>query len=283
MRPDIRSAIIILARVATFYMPRSIWNGTISFGMVSIPVKLYPATSDKDIALNELHTVCHTQMKRKRWCPHCDREVEADEVVKGYQYSKGQFVELTDEDFEKIPLPSKHTIDVAAFVEGEEIDPIYFDASYNIEPDEAGAKAFSLFMYALHERKMTAVAKVTLRKKEQLCALRPYGNLLILETLYYSDEVRVSQKEAPKESKLTDGEQKMALALVDLLKDEFKPQEYTDAYREALVELIEAKMQGKEVVQAPEAPARVVDLMDALRASLEQAKKQRGDKKREAG
>ncbi len=260
-------------------MPRSIWNGTISFGMVSIPVKLYPATSDKDIALNELHTVCHTHLKRKRWCPHCEKDVQGDEVIKGYQYAKGQFVELTDEDFEKLPLPSKHTIDVSAFVKGEDIDPVYYDSAYSIEPDEAGAKAFALFMYALHEKGMTGIAKITLRKKEQLCALRPSGNFLMLETLYYSDEVRVDSSKEPKTVKLTDQEQKMAKALVDLLAGDFQPGEYTDTYREALMEVIQAKLEGKEVVSAPESP-KVMDLMEALRKSLDEAKKKRTEERK---
>jgi DNA end-binding protein Ku len=256
-------------------MARSIWNGVVSFGLVSIPVRLSPATTSKDISFNELHSACKTRLKRQRYCPHCDRAVEGDEVIKGYEFSKGQYVEMTDEDFENVPIPSKHTIDVAAFVKGEEIDPIYFDSTYLLEPDEAGKKPFSLFMHALTEKGMTAIARITIRKKEQLCALRASGGNLMLETLFYPDEIRVELGKELPETKLTDQEQKMATALIDLLTTDFKPSEYSDTYRDALMEVIQAKLEGKEVVTQPETEPKVTDLMEALRASVEAAKKRR--------
>lgn len=257
-------------------MARSIWNGVVSFGMVSIPVRLSPATSSKDIAFNELHKTCHSRMKRVRTCPVCNKEVPGDEVVKGYEWAKGQYVELTEQDFESLPLPSKHTIEVDRFVKLEEIDPVFYESAYVLEPEEAAQKPWKLFMYALTEKGLTAIAKVTIRKKEQLCALRPFKGNLMLETLHYADEIKVDTQKELGEVKLTEQEQKMADALVDLLTGEFDPKEYQDTYREALMGIITQKLEGKEIVAAPEAPAtQVMDLMEALRASVEAAKKKR--------
>jgi DNA end-binding protein Ku len=257
-------------------MPRSIWNGVVSFGLVSIPVRLYPATTSRDIAFNELHSTCHSRLKRLRWCPVDKKEVPADEVIKGYEYTKGQYVELTEEDFESLPIPSKHTVEVGSFVKSEEIDPVYYDTSYVLEPEEAGKKPYALFMHALKSKDMVAVAHITIRKKEQLCALRPEKGNLMLETLFYADEIRVElDKELPS-VKITEQEEKMAEALVDLLKADFDAKEYKDTYREALMQVIEQKLEGKQIIQAaaPEA-TKVTDLMEALRASVEAAKKRR--------
>ncbi len=257
-------------------MPRSIWNGMVSFGLVSIPVRLYPATSSQDIAFNELHSTCHSRLKRIRWCPVDKIEVPDDQVVKGYEYTKGQYVEMTDEDFESLPIPSKHTVEVQSFVDAKEIDPVFYDSTYVLEPDEAGKKPFALFMHALKSKNMVAVAHITIRKKEQLCALRPEKGNLMLETLYYSNEVRVDMDKELPDVKITPAEEKMAEALVDLLAGHFDPKEHKDAYREALLHVIEQKLEGKQVVTAPTAEAtKVTDLMEALRASVEAAKKRR--------
>ncbi|HEY3779645.1 MAG TPA: Ku protein [Fimbriimonadaceae bacterium] len=257
-------------------MARSIWNGVVSFGLVSIPVRLYPATSSKDIAFNELHTKCHGRLKRIRWCPVDKYEVPADEVIKGYEYTKGQYVELTDEDFESLPIPSKHTVEVTSFVKSKEIDPVYYDSSYVLEPEEAAKKPYALFMHALKSKEMVAVARITIRKKEQLCSLRPEGGNLMLETLYFADELRVELGKELPEVKITEQEEKMAEALVDLLAGTFDAKEYKDTYREALMQVIEGKLEGKQIVTAPTPEAtKVTDLMEALRASVEAAKKRR--------
>lgn len=261
--------------MGTMMASRPIWKGVVTFGMVSIPVRLYPATSSKDIAFNELHAPCKSRLKRQRWCPVCAREVTGDEVVKGYEYTKGQYVQMSEEDFENIPIPSKRTIQVARFVKGEEIDPVYYDSAYVLEPEELGKKPYALFMHALNSKGMTAVANITIRKREQLCALRPMGSLLMLETLFYSDELRVDLTQKSDELELSEPEQKMAEALVDLMAGEFDPKEYKDAYREALLEVINAKLEGKEVIQVADEPAVVMDLMEALRASVEAAKARR--------
>lgn len=257
-------------------MPRSIWNGVVSFGMVSIPVRLYPATSSQDIAFNELHTKCHGRLKRIRWCPIDKYEVPADEVVKGYEYAKGQYVEMSDEDFEDLPIPSKHTVALDTFVKSEEIDPVYYDTSYVLEPEEIGKKPYVLLMHALKKKQMIAVGHITIRKKEQLCVLRAEKGNLMLETLYYADELRVDLGKELPDVKITEAEEKMAESLVELSVGEFDAKEYKDAYREALLKVIEAKLEGKHVVSAPTPEAtQVTDLMEALRQSVEAAKRRR--------
>jgi DNA end-binding protein Ku len=254
-------------------MPRSIWNGVVSFGMVSIPVKLYTATESKDISFNTLHKKCGTRIKQLRWCPTCEKEVEWGDVVRGYEHTKEQYVVLTDEDFAKLPLTSKHTIDLAAFVKADQIDPIYYEKSYYLEPDETGIKPFVLLMRALQKKGLTAVAKLAIRNKERLCALRPYDGTLMLETLYYPDEVRVQKGVDLPTIKVSEKELAMATSLIDLMLEDFKPAEYKDNYREALMQIITAKLEGAQIVEAPAPPrGKVVDLMSALKASVDAAK-----------
>ncbi len=260
-------------------MPRSIWNGVISFGMVSIPVKLYTATEGKDIAFRQLHQTCGSRLKQLRWCPSCEREVEWGEVARGYEYTKDEHVVLTDEDFAKLPLPSKHTIDLAAFVKADEIDPIYYEKAYYLEPDEVGIKPYALLMRALQEKQLTAVAKIAIRNKDRLCALRPYDGRIMLETLLYPDEIRVQKGAETPEVKVSDKELSMAFSLIDLMAGSFDPEAYHDEYRKALIEIIEAKLEGAEVVEAPPAPrGKVVDLMAALKASVDAAKERKEPK-----
>jgi DNA end-binding protein Ku len=256
-------------------MPRAIWSGSISFGMVTIPVKLFGATESKDIALNLLHATCGTRLQQRRWCPTDEVEVPWSETVRGYEYAKGQYVTLTDEDFERLPLPSKHTIDLSAFVEEREIDPVFYERSYYLEPGERSEKPFALLLKALAEKKLSAVATITIRKKEQLCVLRSHEGTIILETLYYPDEIRMERGTDLSGVKISDRELEMAFTLIDILRRPFEPSEYHDRYREALAELIEAKLEGKQVVKAPAArEARVFDLADALKRSVEAAKKE---------
>ncbi|MGH7192757.1 MAG: Ku protein, partial [Candidatus Saccharimonadales bacterium] len=166
----------------------------ITFGMVSIPVKLYTATENHDIAFHQLHDKCDTRIKYQKFCPHCERTIDTDEIEKGYEYARGQYVILDEEDFEQLPLPSKHSIDVSVFVKSEQIDPIYYEKPYYIEPDEAAIRPFTLFMKALTEKQMVGIATITLRNKERLCALRELDGTLLLDTLLYPDEIRVSEE-----------------------------------------------------------------------------------------
>lgn len=256
-------------------MPRSIWKGAISFGMISIPVKLYSATESKDAAFNQLHEKDHARIRQKRWCSAEDKEVPADEIVRGFEYEKGQYVILTDEDLEKLPVPSKHTIELSAFVKDDEIDPVYFEKSYYLEPDAAGKKPYALLVRSLAAKKVLAVAKVALRNRERLCVLRPMDNVLVLDTLYYADEVRLQDQ--PKAPDLLVSKQELAMAhsLIELLQEDFQPEKYQDTYREAVSELVEAKKKGKKVVTPADTPraTKPTDLMAALKASLEAAKK----------
>jgi DNA end-binding protein Ku len=263
-------------------MPRSIWNGVISFGMVSIPVKLFTATDSKDVSFHLLHKKDNARLKQLRVCSVDDEVVEWDDIVRGYEYARDQHVILDDEDFEKLPLASKHTIELSAFVEAKEIDPIFYEKSYYLEPDEVGVKPFALLMKALTEKKLTAVAKIAIRNKERLCALRAMDGTLVLETLFYADEVRAERGTELPEVEVSDRELEMAEALIDLLTEPFDPEKYHDKYRDALMQVIEAKLEGQELAEAPAAaPAKVVDLMAALKASVDAAKKGKGEEEEE--
>jgi DNA end-binding protein Ku len=256
-------------------MARPIWKGAITFGMISIPVKLYGATESKDLAFNTLHAECKSRLKQKRWCPVHDREVTADEVVRAYEYVKDQYIEVLDEDLDKMPMPSKHTIELTSFVKQSDIDPVYFERTYYLEPDQVGLKPYALLLRALKTKQVSAVAKIALRNKESLCVLRPSeNNLLMLETLYYPDEIRTADLQAAPDVMVSQPELNMALSLVEMLEEPFDPKKYHDEYRNALLEVIEAKRTGQELVAAPETPMpQTVDLMAALKASLEAAKK----------
>jgi DNA end-binding protein Ku len=255
-------------------MARSIWSGTISFGMVTIPVKLYGATESRDIAFHLLHATCGTRLTQVRWCPTDEVEVPWNETARGYEYAKDQFVMLTEEDFKRLPLPSKHTIELSAFVKQEEIDPVFYEKSYYLAPGERAEKAYALLFKALEKKSLTAMATITIRKKEQLCVLRPWEGSLMLETLFYPDEVRLDTGVDVRDTRVTERELDMAFTLIDLLRKPFDPSEYHDHYREALRELIDAKLEGRDVVKVPPArDAKVIDLADALRRSVEAARK----------
>lgn len=252
---------------------RAIWSGIITFGMVSIPVKLYSATDNKDISFNQLHRDCKGRIKEQRFCPTCDRKIEYEEIEKGYEYSKGQYVVLTKDDFEKLPLPNKNSIEITSFINTDEVDPVFYDKAYYIEPEEAAKKPFALFMRAMQEKGMVAIARVAIRTKERLCCLRSYGGTLMMNTLLYPDEVRVEKNKPLPDVQVSDKELAMAGSLIDLMAQEFEPSIHKDRYREALMQLIEAKLEGKEIHEAPAAaPANVIDLMDALQASMENIK-----------
>lgn len=261
-----------------FAMPRPIWKGTISFGMVNIPVKLFTATESKDISFRQLHEPDNARIQYQRWCPVEERKVESDEIVKGYEYTKDRYVIVTDEDFENLPVAGKRTIELAAFVDAEDIDPIYYEKTYYLEPEEIGAKPYALLVKALEEKGKTAIGKIAIRSRERLCALRLLNGQLAMETLLYADEVR--PQGAIAEVEVSEAEMKIATSLVELLEEDFDISRYKDDYREALMELIEAKLEGQEFVapEEPEEAAPVVDLMAALRASVEAARARKESK-----
>ncbi len=253
-------------------MARAIWKGAISFGMVAIPMKLYVATESKDIGFVQLHKSCHSRLRQKRWCPHHDHEVEYADIVRGYEFTKGEYLVMEEEDFESLPLKSTHTIEIVRFVDIASIDPVHYEKSYHIEPESVGIKPFYLLKKALDSTNRVAIAKVALRNKEHLCLVRPYEAGLMMETLYYPDEIRSTvELNIPGEAEVSDAELQMAVMLVDQFTGEFEPGAYHDEYRGALQQVIEAKLgSGAPVSSAPDSPAgRVLDLMEALRASLE--------------
>lgn len=258
-------------------MARAVWRGTISFGMVSIPVRLYTATESQDIHFRQLHREDNSPIKLVKRCASDGQDLENDDIVKGYEYTKGQYVLVEESDLEQLPVPSKQTIELSSFVPGEEIDPIYYEKSYFVEPEEVATKPYALLAKVLRERDKVAIGKLAMRQKERLCALRPRDGMIQLETLYYADEVRKPEFDAP-ETEVKDAELKVADSLVELLADDFKPAEYKDEYREAVLELIRAKLEGEEFVAAPEPEEAKpsVDLMAALKASVEAAQSKKG-------
>ena len=258
-------------------MPRSMWKGAVSFGMVSIPIKLYTATDSKDVSFNLLHGKCHTRIKQQRYCPACDVVVEWNDVVRGYEYGPDNYVVMEESDFEKVPVSTTRTIDITQFVQLDEVDPIHYDRSYYLEPDAVGVKPFALLRETLMRTGRVALAKVSLRQKEQLCILRPYANTLALETMYYPDEIRSTEELTipGEETTVSDRELDMARSLVDMLTAEFDPSQYRDEYRQALLGVIEKKAAGQEVARPKAAVGKVTDLMEALRASIEATKKER--------
>ncbi|HEX8939862.1 MAG TPA: Ku protein [Candidatus Limnocylindrales bacterium] len=256
---------------------RSIWKGAVSFGMVTIPVKLYGAVEDRDIRLHLLHATDLAPIQEKRFCTAEDVEVPWADVVRGYEVAKGEYVAITPAELEEVAPESAHTIEIGDFVELEEIDPVYFEKSYFLEPEDVGAKPFLLLKQALDETGRIAVARVTIRTKERLATVRVYDATLVLETMYWPDEIRpTSQLDLPDEGGRTapsSHELQMARSLVENLSTRFDPASYQDRYRLALQELIERKTKGEARNARRRKPApRVTDLMAALQASVEQAR-----------
>lgn len=254
--------------------PRAIWSGTISFGLVSIPVRLYTATESHDVHFHLLHKKDGVRLQNVRWCPKDERAVPWDEVVRGFEYAKGQYVAVTDEDLDHLPVKTVHTVDISDFVKLEEVDPIYYDKAYYLAPEETGAKAFVLLRQALEQTGRAAVAKVAIRDKESLCLVRPYEDVLTLETMLYANEIRSTKDIAVDDVGVSPREIQMAISLIENLSDSFDPQRYHDEYQAALKKLIDAKVAGAPLPAAPaERGDKIVDLMEALRASVEATKK----------
>jgi DNA end-binding protein Ku len=244
--------------------------------MVSIPIKLYTATEEKDVSFNLLHKKDGARIKQQRYCPEDDAVVEWNDVVRGYEIAPDQYVIMEPEDFEKVPVDTTHAIEITDFVPADQIDPIYYQKTYYLEPDKIGAKPFALLREVLKDSSLVALAKVTLRQKEQLCTLRLYENTIALETMLYADEIRSSADlDVPEDVQIGEKELAMAKSLVQMLTGEFDPEKYHDNYREALLELIERKAEGQEIKRPAPVAGKVTDLMEALRASVEAAKRER--------
>jgi DNA end-binding protein Ku len=271
-------------RVACSMGMRPIWKGAISFGLVTIPVKLYAATEEKDIRFHLLHKEDGGRIEMKRVCTVDGKEVAWDDLVRGYEVAKGESVILEPEEIEEAKPESATTIEIGDFVKLDEIDPIYFEKTYFLEPTDVGAKPFSLLLRALEESERVAVARVVIRTKERLATMRTYDGTLVLETMFWPDEIRsTGMLDLPegKEADVRPKELQMAESLVESLADRFDPGEYKDEYRVALQELIERKMKGEQRAAKRRKPEpKVIDLMDALRASVEQSREQKGAPKK---
>jgi DNA end-binding protein Ku len=267
-------------------MPRSIWSGAISFGLVNVPVKLYSAVSRKTVRFNQLNAETGNRIQQKRVDPETGEEVGYDQIVKGYELTKDRYVVITPDELDALDPEKTRTVDIEDFVDLDEIDPVYYDHPYYLVPDKGATKAYGLLLGAMKQANKVAIARVVLRSKEQLVAIRPSGDVLMMETMLFHDEVVPSDdiEDLPdgKELKATDRELKMAQQLIDSLSSEFDPTSYRDEYREKVLELIEMKASGQEIAVQPEAPepAKVPDLMAALEASLAAVKDDGAGKKK---
>jgi DNA end-binding protein Ku len=262
---------------------RSIWKGAISFGLVSIPVKLFSATEERSVSFHQVHREDGGRVKYKRICSIDGEEVAYSDIAKGYELPSGEVVVLTDEDFDDLPLSTSRSIDVLQFVPLEQVDPMYFAKSYYLEPDGAGAKPYVLLRQALEDSGRVALVKLALRQRESLAALRVRDGVFVLEMMLWPDEIRTPDFGFLDEDiDVRSQELSMASSLIETLSGDFDPTEYADDYREALEKLIEAKVEGREVVQpsgGSNDDAPVVDLMAALRASVAAARENRGESK----
>jgi DNA end-binding protein Ku len=262
-------------------MPRAMWKGAISFGLVTIPVSVYPATEEKGLKFNQLHDEDGGRIRYKRVCEKDGEEVTFEHIVKGYEVEKDRYVVLTDEDFDAVPVESSRAIDIERFVDLDDIDPVMFKKSYYLIPEETGAKAYALLREAMSEDGRVGIAKVSFRDKEHLAALRFKDDAFVLETMYWPDELREADfGGVDVAGKVTDQEMAMARQLIESLAGEWTPEQFSDEYREGLLQIVEAKLHGQEIeVVAPEPTAKVVDLMEALKASVAAAKKEPAPKK----
>jgi DNA end-binding protein Ku len=259
-------------------MPRAMWSGSISFSLISVPIKMYTAARSLDVRFNQLHEPDRSRIRMKRFCAEEDIEIPGDEIIRGYDVGGDQYVIVTDEELDALTPHVTSGIEITEFVDLADIDPVFFEQSYYLVPDKGGAKAYALLMAAMRDAKKVALARVVLRQKQYLVALRPAGRALSMSTLYYPDEV-VSQDDLdglPSEDvQATEQELKVAQQLIEMLSNDFDPDKYHDEYREQLLALIDEKASGADVIAMPERPApaaKVTDLMAALEASIAAAK-----------
>jgi DNA end-binding protein Ku len=264
-------------------MGHAIWSGAINFGLVTIPVKLFTAVKTDELSFNLLHAKDEGRIKYERVCSVDGKPVPWDQIVKGYEYEKGQYVVLTDEDFAKVNPEATQSVDILEFVELDKINPMFFDKPYYLEPTKQGRHAYALLREALATTNRVAIARVVIRTKEYIAAVKPIEGALVLELMHWASEiVETGTLDIPGREKLPDQEMKMARMLIDTMSvDEFEPEKFTNTYHDQLLTMIEARAAGKELPKAKKPPARakVVNLMDVLAQSLEESKKRRsGDK-----
>jgi DNA end-binding protein Ku len=250
-------------------MATTVWKGHLTFGLISIPVRMTTAARGERISFNQLHKECHSRLKQPLFCPTCNRMVERSEIVKGYEYEKDQYVLFSEEELDKIEPASARVAEIMEFVKLAEVDPLYFDASYYLAPDEGGAKAYQLLMKAMEESGYAAIAKLTMHQREHVVVVRPGTKGLTLHTMFYSNEIRAAESSSTDKVELKDQEKKLAQQLIENLAVPFEPLKYKDAYQENVRGMIAAKLKGQEVTEVAQPHmAPVIDLMEALKKSL---------------
>lgn len=250
-------------------MASTVWKGYLTFGLISIPIRLFAAARGERISFNQLHSVCHSRLKQPLFCPVCNRQVERSEIVKGYEYEKDQYVLFDEKELEKIEPPTAKVMEILEFVKLDEIDPLYFDASYYVSPEDAGVKAYTLLMQAMQESGYAAIAKLYMHQREHIVIVRPSSKGLTLHTMFFSSEIRAAEAIPTNKVELKDQEKKLAEQLIASLAGPFQPEKYHDDYQDNVRAMIDAKLKGKEVTEVPTPHlAPVVDLMEALKKSL---------------
>jgi DNA end-binding protein Ku len=262
-------------------MAASIWKGALTFGLLSIPIRLYAAARSEQTRLHQLHAKCHTRLRQPLYCPTCNRIVKRDEVVKGFEYEKGHYVIVDKEDLKKITPDSGRSMDILAFVKGEQIDPIFFDSSYVALADKDADKPYQLLLKALTETQRVGIAKFTMHQRDYTVFVRPRDGGITIHTMYFVNEIRrvPGYGEKPKNLQLRPQEVKLAEQLIESLSEDFNPAQYHDTYQDQLRALVEAKREGKGVVEKPVPKhAKVIDMMEALRRSVQEA--ERGSKRK---
>ncbi|MBI2934159.1 MAG: Ku protein [Chloroflexi bacterium] len=256
-------------------MARAFWKGAISFGMVAIPVKMYVATRSRTPAFHFLHKKCLTPPEQLLHCPVDQEYFKSRDAVRGFEFTRGQYIVMEDSDLNKLRLKSLRAIQILNFVDAEEIDHIFYRGSHYLEPEQLGVKPFILLREALLETRRAGIAKVTFQRKEHLCALRPMKDTLVLHTLHYADEVMPAAEIAPPAQEVKTEELEMAVTLVNAMTRPFNPKDYKDNYGMALRELVRARVEGKEIKPLKEPEIEVPDLMAALRSSIEATARER--------
>jgi len=255
-------------------MAASVWKGHLTFGLVTIPVRLFSAARSETISFNLLHKEDHSRIKQVTYCQLEDKPIQRSDTVKGYEYEKGHYVVVKDEDIKKVAPKTAKVMEILEFVKADQVDPIYLEASYYIAPDEGGEKAYALLFTALKDSGYYGVAKVAMHNREHIIVMRPGAKGIVSHTMYYQDEIRQVEEFRTDTSLVKDKELAMAKMLISSLEAEFEPQKYHDTYRDNLQKLIEAKIEGKKVVETPsEHVAPVIDIMEALKKSLAEKRK----------